>query len=309
MKISKEIKAALIVISGIVMFFFGINFLMSNSIFSNNKKLYAVFNHSMGLQKAAPVSVNGHQIGQVKDIQLRNSDNKIVVLFEIENNDFEFSKNSLAEIYANPLSGTILQLVPANDGAENAKTGDTLKSAVNEGLMGKLGTVEEQVESVLKNVDTLIGNINNVLDKERRESLKKSITDLNGVVVGFKGASEQLNGLIAENRGKLGSSIDNLEGITQNFESLSDSLNQADIKGTLKKFDNAMAKLEGLMIAIENGEGTLGKFMKDEQLYDNLEGATGELEQLLEDLKLHPKRYVHFSLFGKKNKEYKAPEE
>lgn len=310
MKISKEIKAALIVISGVVLFILGINFLMAKNLFSSSRVYYAEFNHSGGLQNSTPVTVNGKQIGKVTDVELRQKDAKIIVTFEV-NSDYEFSKNSRADLFKSILGNAGLQIIPAMDGAPYAKSGETLPSTIQPDMMetikGELTPIKIKLETALTSVDSLINSLNSVLDAPRRESLRNTIEGFEATVDNFKNTSASLNQMLESNKSKIGNSLDHVENVTANFDKLSEDIAQSDIDGTLAKFKSAMTKLDDVMTSIEKGEGNMGKLLKDEDLYNNLEGATKQLEQLLQDMKLNPKRYVHFSVFGKKNKDYTTP--
>ncbi|GLB50209.1 MlaD family protein [Neptunitalea lumnitzerae] len=310
MKISKEAKTAVIVLSGIILFILGMNFLMSNSIFSNARTYYAEFDHSGGLQPSTPVTVNGKKIGTVSEVELRQSDSKIVVTFNVDS-DYQFSKNSTAELYKSLLGNAGLQIIPAQDNAGYAQAGTTIKSRVQTGMVesitNQLDPLRVKLEKALTSADTLINNLNSVLDDQTKHNLKSSISGLNDVVGNFKDASNNFNDILENNKEKLTVSLDSVQSITGNVASITSQIEKGDIEASLIKFNNAMTRLDSLMANLEGGEGNLGKLLKDEQLYDNLKGASKQLEELLQDMKLNPKRYVHFSVFGKKNKEYQPP--
>lgn len=309
MKISKEIKTAIIVISGIVLFILGFNFLMAKSIFNNNREYYAVFDHSGGLTPSTPVTVNGKQVGKVTEVSLRQQDAKIKVVFEVEE-DFKFSKNSKAELYKSLLGNAGLQIIPALDGAETLNGGElttTVQPDMLESITSELDPLKLKLEKALDSADTLISSLNATLDKQRQESLHQTFDNLKEITANFKGISYKLDKLLQVNTVKIDSTLNNLEATTGNLASVTDSLNNAKIGESLLKFNSAMTSLDNLLLGIENGEGNAGKLLKDDELYKNLEGASRQLEQLLQDMKLHPKRYVHFSVFGKKNKDYQPP--
>lgn len=309
MKISKEIKTAIIVISGVVLFILGFNFLMSKSLFNSNREYFAVFEHSGGLTPSTPVTVNGKQIGKVTEVTLRQEDAKIKVVFEVEEN-FTFSKNSKAELYKSLLGNAGLQIIPALDGGPNLDSGElntTVQPDMLESITSELDPLKIKLENALDSADTLITALNATLDKERQESIHQTFDNLKEITANFKGISYKLDKLLAVNTVKIDSTLENLETTTGNLASVTDSLNNAKIGESLLKFNSAMTSLDGIMTSIENGEGNAGKLLKDEQLYQNLEGASRQLEQLLQDIKLHPKRYVHISVFGKKGEDYQPP--
>ncbi|WP_281752631.1 MlaD family protein [Neptunitalea chrysea] len=310
MKISKEIKTAVIVLSGIVLFILGINFLMSNSIFSNARTYYAEFNHSGGLQPSTPVVVNGKKIGTVTEVELRQEDAKIIVTFDVDS-DFQFSKNSVAELYKSILGSAELQIIPANDGAEPAPKGSWLKSRVQTGMIesitNQLDPLRLKMEKALTSADTLINNLNSLLDDQRKASLKNGIDDLSATITNFKIASNKLNTVLDDNKVKIEVTLDSIQTISGNLASITNQVAEGNIKGSLEKFNSSMTRLDSIMINIDNGEGNIGKLLKDEALYKHLNGVSKQMEELLQDMKLNPKRYVHFSIFGKKNKDYQPP--
>jgi phospholipid/cholesterol/gamma-HCH transport system substrate-binding protein len=149
-------------------------------------------------------------------------------------------------------------------------------------------------------------NINQILDLDSRNHIKSSIASLDGAMVNLERLTLNSQLLVIENRKSLRSSMENVVHVTKNFSSLSDTLVEANIGELLKKVDATISNLNSISMKIDNADGTIGKFVNDPAVYDNLDKATKELGELLEDLKLHPKRYVHVSVFGKKEKEYVA---
>jgi phospholipid/cholesterol/gamma-HCH transport system substrate-binding protein len=151
-------------------------------------------------------------------------------------------------------------------------------------------------------------NVNEILDDPTKRELKETIVALNQLVKSFKGSADNLNVLMENNKQQLDSSLKNVSTITSNFAQLSDSLVNADLSGTLASFQSTVVKLNGILEKIEKGEGSLGKLHKDDALYNNLAEASRELDLLLQDFRLNPKRYVNVSVFGKKQKDYTLPE-
>ena len=158
-------------------------------------------------------------------------------------------------------------------------------------------------------MDTVLTGISEVLDEDTKANLRASISNLNQTMASFKGASQHLNSLLSTNKEKMNTTLSNLDTTAANFAKLSDSLAQINVTNLATNLENAIGQLNSLTEGIKNGEGSIGKLLKDEELYANLTGASLQLEQLLEDMKLNPKRYVHFSLFGKRPKQYEAPKD
>ncbi|MEY8779515.1 MlaD family protein [Allomuricauda sp. XS_ASV26] len=312
MKLSREVKTGIIVVAGIIAFIFGLSYLKSSPLFENNKTFYAVYDNVGGLQPGTQVSINGYNVGNVTSIKFKDSSGKLLVTISI-NNDFEFSENSVAELFdTGIIGGKGVQIVPVFDQAPMAKSGDTLKSQIKPGLtelvQQKLTPLQMKVEGAVSHADSLLMNVNQILDDPTKNKLQETIVSLNELVRAFKGSADNLNVLLENNKTQLDSSLKNVSKITSNFSQLSDSLVSADLGGTLSEFQSTVIKLNGILSKIENGEGSLGKLSKDEALYDNLAAASRELDLLLQDFRLNPKRYVNVSVFGKKQKEYTLPE-
>jgi len=312
LKLSREIKTGIIVVAGIVAFIFGLSYLKSSPLFENHKTFYAVYDNVGGLKPGTQVSINGFNVGNITDIRFKDDSGKLLVTLTV-NNDFEFSENSIAELFdTGIIGGKAVQIVPVFDKAPIAKSGDTLESKVKPGItelvQQKLTPLQMKIEGAVSHADTLLMNMNQVLDDPTKRRLQETITSLNQTVKSFKGSADNLNLLLDNNKMQLDSSLKNVSHITSNFSKLSDSLVNSDLGGTLTEFKTTVNKLNSILAKIENGEGTLGKLQQDDALYDNLAAASKELDLLLQDFRLNPKRYVNVSVFGKKQKEYTLPE-
>ncbi|RYC51450.1 MlaD family protein [Flagellimonas olearia] len=312
MKLSREIKTGIIVLVGILAFIFGLSYLKSASLFENNKTFYAVYDNVGGLQPGTQVSINGFTVGNVNNIKFKDSSGKLVVTFTVSN-EFDFSGNSVAELYdTGIIGGKGIQINPVFDNAPLAKSGDTLTSNIKPGItelvQQKLTPLQMKVEGAVSNADSLLMNVNQILDDPTKKELKQTIVALHEMVNAFKGSADKLNGLLANNKEELDNSLKNVDKITTNFSKLSDSLANAGLAQTVSNFQVTVNRLNSVLEKIEKGEGSLGKLTQDEQLYKNLTDASKELDLLLQDFRLNPKRYVNVSVFGKKQKEYALPE-
>ncbi|MET6991033.1 MlaD family protein [Sediminicola arcticus] len=312
MKISREIKTGIIVLGGILLFVLGFSYLKSSPIFDNSKTFYAVYQHVGGLQPGTQVSINGFAVGKVNDIRFKDTSGLLLVTFSVDNK-FQFSKNSKAELYdTGIIGGKGIQIKPVFDNAPRAKSGDTLSTETKPGLTDlvqqKLGPLQLKLEDAVSNADSLFINVNEILDDRTKKDLRESISGLNILVRSFQGSANAMNELLAGNKDKLNSSINDLSNITGNFSKLSDSIANSGIAETMESLQGTIKNLDALLAKIEKGEGTLGKLMENEELYNNMSNATKELDLLLQDFRLNPKRYVNVSVFGKKQKEYTVPE-
>ena len=313
MRTTKEIKTAILVLSGILLFIFIFNYLKGENLLSNARKITAVYDNVEGLASSAAVTINGHAIGKVQDIRFTEDGSGKLEVVMLVDSDFKFSKNSTAQLYESGLiGGKAIAIIPAFDGAENVVSGDVLGSSVKPGLTElvnqRLTPLQEKIETVMVSADQLLTNVNSVFDAETKTNLKGSIAQLKQTITSFETTSNALNGLLEDNKSSITSTLNNFSGISEDLSEVSTSLADANLKETINGLQSTITNFDALLNDIEQGEGSVGKLMKDEGLYNNLEGALGQLEALLEDMKLNPKRYVHFSLFGKKNKTYNTTE-
>lgn len=312
MKLSREIKTGIIVIGGILLFILGFSYLKSTPIFDDSKVFYVVYDHVGGLQPGTQVTINGFTVGNVMDIRFKDQSGKLLVTFSV-NKDFEFSKNSKAELFdTGIIGGKGIQIEPVFDDAPMAQSGDTLPSSIRPGLtelvQQKLTPLQMKVEGAVSNADSLLVHFNDVLDTDTRTNLRETIKGLNRLVSSFQQSADGINGLLERNQTQLDSTLDHIDQITENFARVSDTLAQAGLGQTIAQLEATITNMNALLSKMEEGEGTMGKLMKDEALYENLSNASRELDLLLQDFRLNPKRYVNVSVFGKKQKEYTLPE-
>ncbi len=312
MKLSREIKTGIIVIGGILLFILGFSYLKSTPLFDDSKTFYAVYQHVGGLQTGTQVSINGFSVGKVNDVQFKDDSGYLIVTFSVSSS-FEFSRNSKAELYdTGIIGGKGIQIKPVFDGAPKAQSGDTLQSNTRPGLtelvQQKLTPLQLKVEGAVSNADSLFMNVNDVLDDQTKSSLRQSIQGLTSVVESFQKSSATLNELLDTNKMHIDSSLSNINTLTSNFARFSDSIAATNLSATIKNLESTIKNLDALLGKMEKGEGTLGKLMNNEELYDNLTEASKELDLLLQDFRLNPKRYVNVSVFGKKQIEYSLPQ-
>ncbi|MFB9052235.1 MlaD family protein [Formosa undariae] len=311
MKISREVKTAILVIAGVLFLIFGINFLKGVNLFSSSRTFYVIYENVEGLTPSTPVTISGLQVGNVKDITLQD-DAKLLVTLIIDN-DYSFSKNSKAELYDTSLiGGKSVAIVPALDNAELAKDNDYLLAARKSGLTDlvgeKLAPLQEKIESLTNNADSLLLNVNSIFDEDTKLSLKKAIASLDQTISSFQKTSNSLNGVIESNKENLNTTLTNFSNASGNISKISDSLAATNFSAVVNNLEETLTTFNGVLADVNNGKGSLGKLLKDDKLYGNLEGASLQLEQLLQDMKLNPKRYVHFSLFGKRAGDFDAEE-
>ena len=310
MKLSKEIKTAILVIISIVLFIWGYNFLKGKNLFDTSNKLFVVYENVAGLATSAPVTLNGLTIGKVNAITI-NPDGKLLVELHITT-DFPIAKSSVAEIYDSGLvGGRQIAIKPNLQDTNYTKSGDYLQASsklgLTDALAQQLEPLQAKIQKLLDNADVLFTNVNDILDQKTKLNLQNSIANLHTTLSEFSQISKNLNGLIADNKPKLDGTLTNFEKSSANLEKMTDSLAKANLAGTVKNLEKTLANVDKLMVDMQQGKGTMGKLMKDETMYNNFSKASNELELLLQDLRLNPTRYVNVSLFGKKNKPYVTP--
>jgi len=308
LKLTNEIKAALIIIGGIFLFLLGFNFLNGTPLLKRENTHYAVYDNVEGLQIGTKVTVNGLIVGKVATIDFLPNSAKILVSFTLRN-DVQFSSNSVAELYgASLIGGKSIAIIPDYSSAIMLQDGDTLKIAVKPGLTDvvnqQIAPLQQKLERVLVNADSLFTGINTVLNQEGKDNLSTTLADLSKTIKRINRVASSLDQLLDSQEGNLTTTLDNFAKISSNVNELSDSLAQSNIKQTLLAFEKTVNRLNGVLSDIEQGKGSMGKLMKDESVYNNIQATTKEIELLIKDLKEHPKRYVHFSLFGKKETPY-----
>ncbi len=297
----------------IFMVIYGYSFLKGSNMFSSDRTFYVSYDNVAGLAVSAPVTINGYTIGQVKNISFQDETGRLLVTFLL-NKDFDFSKKSIVRIYSTSfIGGNALAIIPIIDKENIAKSGDTLQGEIEKGMLETISKtlkpLEKGMHNTLSGLDTLMLNFNTILNDSTKRDLIEAIASLNKTMKSFEGISSELNSLLKENTPKLDSTFTYLETTTANLASFTDSLSQINVKAMATNLEETLASFDAIMSKIENGEGSIGKLVNDEQLYTNLENASKELEELLRDLKEHPKRYVNISVFGKKEKPYQPTEE
>nr|WP_321222808.1 MlaD family protein [uncultured Psychroserpens sp.] len=308
MKISREVKAAILVLSGILLMIFLINYLNGKNLLSSKDTYYTEFEYN-ALSKASPVTVKGNNVGKIVDIVYDFNTGKTRISFTVDE-QLNFTKQSKVRLYKTGLmGGNALAIVVSKDG-EKAKPGDFIASEVEEDLVTNLtnsfSDISGNLDATLSSADSLLINLNGLVLDDSENGIKNAIAELNATMKSFQSVSYSVNNLIKDNDDKLSAVLSNFDTITRDLAVITGDLKDVKLSKTVANLDNTLATVNNLMTSIENGEGSIGKLLKDEGLYQNLEGAALQMEQLLEDMKLNPKRYVHFSIFGKKPKRYDA---
>lgn len=310
MKISKEFKTGFLAIFIIALFIWGFNYLKGKNLFEPPARtFYTEYNNVQGLKKASEVTINGLVVGQVTKISFStNPLKKGILLVEfIVAGDFEFSKKSIAKIYsASLMGGKSLAIIP-NFNGDLAVSGDFLAGEIESDILSaftdKLNPMQSKIENVVVSADSLLVGLNEIIDKKTRIEIKMSITEIKMTIENLKKMSASINEIIENNRQKLSKTMTNVEKASANFAQVSDSLNTLELNKTMKKLQLTVDNFNNVIYKLDHGDGSIAQLINDKQLYENLKNTSKEMEELLKDVKENPKRYVHFSIFGKKDKE------
>jgi len=309
--LSKELRIGILVVMSIVVLVWGINYLKGSNLFDNNRTFYAIYGNIGGLQEGSGVNVNGYKVGVVKKIRLLTDKNySLLVEISIEK-DIDIPSNSVSKIVNTDIMGSKGISLILGDSNTNAQKGDTLYSDMDRSLKEEVNKqilpLKNKAEQLIGSIDSIVTVITSVLSKDARESLTKSLVSLDNTFTTMSQTMTKVSKIVDQNEEKISSIIKNLEGnndeitnILKNFSELSDDIAKSNIKTTL-------ASLNEISKKISDSEGSLGMFINDKDLYLNLEKSSKELEALIKDIKLNPKRYVGFSFLGGKSKSYKKP--
>ncbi len=310
MKVSKEIKTALLALSSIALLIWGYNFLKGNNIFDSSRKFYVEYDNVEGLTTASKVTVNGLIVGKINKIDIKDTGKLVVEI--MMTNPVEITKNSKALIYSPSLIGGKQIAINVDYASkELAKDGDYLVGDIQNGMIeelsGKADPVMQKLDSVLYNVNKLVVSLNNTLTPEAQANIQNALAELNSTMGNAKQITTKFDKIVTDNSTKVNTIMTDFSKTSKNLETLSGNLAQSDIQSIIAKFDKAATSLNQVVANIEKGDGNVGKLLKDEQLYQNLNKASKELNMLLEDVKLNPNRYINISVFGRKQPAYSAP--
>lgn len=313
---SKELKAGLIAVVSIIGFVILYQFMRGKSLFTTDNVFYAKYDNVEGLEQSSAVSINGLRVGQVDKIMpVTDKTGKIHFVVKVTvDDDFEFAKKSTLEIFEPGLMSGKQMRINLAYGGPLAQDGDTLQGNFRLSMMNNISTqiepVKDQVQVVLKRVDSLTSNANLLFDDQNRAEIRALLANLNRTVSSFENTSRQTNSVLANNDPRIQRMLENANLATLSARTAIDKYGRVAEQVDVQKLNNTIDrlsvtsdKLNEVISGIQNGEGSLGKLAKDEELYRNLNESADNLNSLILDLKANPKRYVNFSVFGKNNKD------
>ena len=298
-KFTKEIQIALVAIVGIVVLYFGLQFLKGLTVFSTDNHYYAKFDNISGLSASSPVYANGYRIGVVQKIIYDYENHGDIVAVLGIDNKLKMPKGTYAEIASDLLGNIKLEVQFGPDFDDLMEVGDTLSGGVHEGALGKAANLVPHLERMLPKIDSILGNINMLLSDT---SIRNSLQHIDQITYDFTKTSKELSILSASLNRQVPHMLASADGVLTNVDTLTQSLNALDLAATMAKVDMTLRNVQELTAKLNSKEGTVGLMLNDPGIYNNLNSTAAHLDSLMIDLKANPWRYVHFSVFGKKKK-------
>jgi phospholipid/cholesterol/gamma-HCH transport system substrate-binding protein len=315
LKISKEIKVAFFFILAIVILVWGFNFLKGKDLFSSERTFICVYKNVSGLEQSNSIFISGVKVGNISKVYFDERLNGDIIVELTVKNDFPIPRNSISRIFSEDLMGSRAIDIILGDSPEMAKSGDTLmtdvevslKDAVNQQIL----PLKIKAEDLISSIDTMVVAIQGVFNKDIRDELLTSIRSLRHTIQNLESTTGEIDTLVNTQAGRISHILSNLDAITNNLEQnssqisatlqnladISDTLAQSNIPQIMVNLDRTVANLASISTRIEKGEGTIGLLVNDDKLYRDLEKAAMELNSLVEDIRLNPKRYVRVSVF------------
>lgn len=296
---TKEVKIALVAIAGVVVLFFGMNFLKGLNIFSSEDNYYVQFSDITGLSSSSPVYADGFKVGVVKDIiydYTHTEGSKVLIGVDKQ---LRIPQGSSAEIVSDMLGNVKVNLLLANNPREKVAPGGLIKGMINDGAMGKLQDMVPAVEKMLPKLDSIMTSLNAILADP---AIRQSLHNVQTITDNLTTSTAQLNTLMAGLNKNVPGMMAKANNVLDNTETLTANLSAVDVASTMRQVDQTIANVQQLTAKLNSKEGSLGLLMNDTQLYDNLNSTMRNADSLVIDLRQHPKRYVHFSVFGRKDK-------
>ena len=299
MKLTKEFKIALVAIVGILVMYFGINFLKGMNLFSTNNAYYMTFDDIQGLGASTPIYADGYKVGTVDGLEYDYKENGPIKVKVDINKDLRIPQGSKAEIVKDLMGNLQVNLLLANNPRERVEPGGIIPGAVNGGMMDKAANLIPVVEKMLPKLDSILTSVNALLADP---ALAASLHNVETITSNLTVSTRELNTLMAGLNKQVPGMIGKANGVLDNTNRLTANLASLDVQGTLNKVNQTLESAHQFTEKLNSNQGSLGLLMNDTKLYDNLTSTMSHADSLVIDLKAHPKRYVHFSVFGRKDK-------
>lgn len=299
MKLTKEIKIALVAIVGILIMYFGINFLKGMNLFSTNNTYFITFDDIQGLGASTPIYADGYKVGTVDGLEYDYKENGPIKVKVDIIKDLRIPQGSKAEIVKDLMGNLQVNLLLANNPRERVEPGGIIPGAVNGGMMDKAASLVPVVEKMLPKLDSILTSVNALL---ANPALAASLHNVETITSNLTVSTRELNTLMAGLNKQVPGMIGKANGVLDNTNRLTANLASLDVQGTLNKVNQTLESAHQFTEKLNSNQGSLGLLMNDTKLYDNLTSTMSHADSLVIDLKAHPKRYVHFSVFGRKDK-------
>ena len=313
MKIKNETKVGVLAVVAIAILILGYSFLKGNDVFTSENTFYASYERVDGLTVSKPVMVNGFQIGRVSALTLAR-DGSILTEFKIDKK-YVVPKNTLARIASTDLLGGKAIVFELGDSQSYAQTGDTLDAGIQKNIMEQVEPIQKKAEAIFAVMDSVLTSVNNTINPEFQKNINRSLASIANTLNTLEHTAIQVDGMVGVEKSKISGILTNVESISRNLnnnnqkltqiftnlEKVSDNAARVNFEETMNKANMAVANLQSVVDSIDNGQGSLGKLINDDKLYHNLEDASKSLDNLIIDVKENPKRYIHFSVFGRKD--------
>lgn len=313
MKLSNEAKIGILLTATLALFIWGLNYLKGRDLFTSRVRYFAVYDQVDGLVSSNPVFMNGFRIGIVNDISFSDDKSGRLVATLLIDKDVYISRNSVARIFSTDLIGTKAMRIDLGNSTEQLQNGDTLTSGVESSFAQQfgqeVGPIKDKTERLIVSIDSLTSHMRKALNEENRSKLTGSLSHLESSLAGLDRMINNEQSKFNKMIGNASAIVENINtheaeisSILSNINQLSDTLAAIGFKETVASAGHAIDQLNLVLDRINKGKGTLGQLVGNDSLYQNLESSANNLDSLLIDLKAHPKRYLHFSVFGRKEK-------
>jgi phospholipid/cholesterol/gamma-HCH transport system substrate-binding protein len=319
MRVSNETKVGALTVIAVTLIIFGFNFLKGKTFFKSGTFIYAKYTDTKGLIVSNPVFVNGFQVGTVFEIENLNDNlSELVVCIKL-NQLYKIPSNSIATIQENPLGTNAINIIQGNS-TLLIKSGDTIKTAPATSLLGdlmnELSPVGEQVKNTISSLELVLNNVNKTLNDENRQNFKVILENLSATTINLNKSLASIEGMVNQQNGSIAKTADNINAFTanlnqnnqkinnilSNLDSTTNAINDADLNKTIKTIQATLIALNTTIDKLNNGNGTGAKLLSDPAIYNQLQSTIKSVNTLVDDIKVHPKRYINVSVFGKKDK-------
>jgi phospholipid/cholesterol/gamma-HCH transport system substrate-binding protein len=319
-KIKKEVKVGIVTTLALACFIYGFNFLKGKNLFSSQRKFYAVYNNIDGLVEANPLMINGFKVGAVGEIKLANDTTGNIIVTILLDNDVNVPKNSIARVVSSDILGSKAVQLILGKGTEYAMSGDTLIASQEDNLKASvnktIAPLQKKAEGLITSIDSVMAVVQQVFNESARQNLAKSFESIKLAIGSLETTSFRLDTMVNSEKSKISSILtkvnvlattlannsDKLGNVINNFSNISDSLAKSNLTSAINNADIALGQASTIMTKINSGQGTMGMLVNNDSLYRKLDKSSEDLDKLLKDLRINPERYVHVSVFGRRDR-------